>query len=111
MNRIRFEGETHIKATYGAQVTHVPNTPSSVAGNFNIHIYADTQGIVSEAGFAGGNTLTIVGTPVIAQGWVFAIQGAMVITNGNTYTGTCTGPRYYIASMTYCFTGTTGSAT
>lgn len=112
LSAIRFEGETHIKATYSAQVVHSVSANSSVAGNFNIHIYADTQGTVSEAGFAGANSFTIVGTPVILQGWVFALQGAFVITNGNTYAGgTCTGPRYYVASMSYCYTGTSGSAT
>ena len=105
LKNILFEGTIHMHATFSAVI--LVNGPISVTGNFNIHAFADSHSIIQCA----GRTITITGTPAIVQGWAYINQGGLFITNANTYSGSCTGPRYYVSGLSYCNTGTSGSAT
>jgi len=109
LNSIRFEAPNrHVSASAGSQVfINSTGAGISTAGAFNIHIYADTQAIVQEV----AQTITITGTPAIGQAWAFIIQGAVLTSNGNTYSGAATGKRWECQSLGYIFTGTGGGAT
>ena len=106
---LRFEGlNAHVHATFGAVVIVNNGNGMSIAGNFNIHLFCDSHSTIQEVGC----TYTAVGTPAIGQAWAWCTQGALIITNANTYTAcVCTGPRYFVSGVSYVNTGTAGNAT
>jgi hypothetical protein len=108
LSNLRFEGlNAHVHATFGAVIV-VQGSNYSVAGNFNIHLFCDSHSTIQEVGC----TYTAIGTPAIGQAWAWCTQGALIITNANTYTAcVCTGPRYFVSGVSYVNTGTAGNAT
>lgn len=108
----------HISATTMAQVTKnvttiaSGNAGHSTTGAYNLHIYAETQAFVRDAGHDNVTfrPLTIIGTPAQGQGYILTLQGATVISNGNVWSGTATGVRATVQSLSYVFGNGAGAA-
>ena len=80
----------HISVSVGAKAIAQGNT--TISGSANIHWYAAAGGYIQDRGI----TKTLSGTPAFAQAFAYCQQNAIMSVNGNTFSGSATGPRYAI---------------
>jgi hypothetical protein len=82
----------HVYAENGARASAVGNY--SITGSATIHIGAGRGGLVG----VYGRTLTLTGTPAFAGGFANVASLGNILIGSCTFTGSATGPRYYLAS-------------
>lgn len=81
-------GNYHVRSAFGAQV--LLNTNYTISGAATGHWQVDQGGILQCA----SRTITLTGTPAFSGSFANATQLGMMIVNGNTFSGSATGPRY-----------------
>ena len=84
----------HINAhTTGARAICLANY--SIIGAAAIHWYGERGGYIE----CPSVTITITGTPAFAGAFAFADNSGLVYANGNTFTGSATGTRYFAQNL------------
>ena len=84
---------SHLRVERGAIVT--ASWPFSFNANAAYGIYALQGGLVQ----AGGLTITLTGTPAFSTAFAGADVGTELQLNGNTFSGSATGPRYVATGL------------
>ena len=79
----------HMQARNGGLCEAVGNY--TISAGANRHMSGNTFGTMR----VQGRTVTLTGTPAFAQYFAEAVSG-LVVANGNTYSGSATGPRYSV---------------
>jgi hypothetical protein len=90
---------------YCAQLGQVSFLSSyTINGNSSIHWNAQGQGSIT----CGGLTITLSGTPAITTFALTTLLGLLRV-DGNTFSGSATGTRYYVDSNSVLYTGGAGA--
>lgn len=77
----------------------------SVSGSALVHWYAANGGAI----IAAGVTVTITGTPAFSVGWSFCDVSSFMRVNANTFVGSATGRRYYVAGLSFMYVNNAGA--
>jgi hypothetical protein len=94
LSGIDFGGASqHIACTANAIV--IANGAYTISGGANIHWYATLGGFIQAAGL----TITLTGTPAFVQAFAWSQSHARLTVNGNTFSGSATGTRYYADTL------------
>jgi len=77
------------------QAIAVASGPTTISGNANIHWFVNAGGHIQNA----GRTITLSGTPAFAQAFAWALRHGRMVINGNTFSGSATGTRYFADTL------------
>ena len=77
----------------------------SVSGSALVHWYAANGGAI----IAAGVTVTITGTPAFSSGWSLCDVSSFMRVNANTFVGSATGRRYYVAGLSFIYVNNAGA--
>ncbi|WP_312305578.1 hypothetical protein [Pulveribacter sp.] len=93
----------HVAATAAGRTSAIG--PVTIAGSAPAHVYAGTGGSAEMRSSA----VTLTGTPMFATGFAHAQILGAVLADGNTFSGSGTGPRYAAALNGIVFVGGAGA--
>lgn len=93
----------HVAATAVGRTSAIG--PVTIAGSAPAHVYAGTGGSAEMRSRA----VTLAGTPAFSTGFAFAQILGAVLADGNTFSGSGTGPRYSAALNGVIFVGGAGA--
>lgn len=96
--------DAHMSAIGGATIR--PNAPYSISGSSLNHRWCEEGGSIN--GPFGG-TVTITNTPDFAQGFAGAWVGGFMEEQGVTYSGSATGPRFWVTDNASIYVWSTNS--
>ena len=88
-------GAANIQLSVTMNAVAIASGGTTISGNANIHWYATTGGMIQDA----GKTITLSGTPAFAQAFAWAQQHGRMVVNGDTFSGSATGTRYYADTL------------
>lgn len=95
----------HINAHFNAVVS--ANYHYTISGGANAHMITSVSGSISVQGW----TITLTGTPAFPIfGFASAQWCSAILADGNTYTGSATGPRYLINGNAVIYTAGGGAS-
>lgn len=95
---VTITGKMEFGATTGHQLYSVYSGVLSVGANYSIvgsgasHWAADRGGVL----VSQSRTLTLTGTPSFSTGFAYSDINGSILCNGNTFSGSATGARYYV---------------
>lgn len=93
---------SHVSCVNGALAQAIGNT--SISGGAFAHWLSSSALVVDDA-----NTITITGTPAFSIGFAWAQALGYLECYSNTFSGSATGARYYVASSALIFTNGGGA--
>lgn len=97
LGKVAFGTNTfHVFASDQGQVLSLDGD-ITVSGNANAAFLAIQGGIINLETTTTGTTVTLSGTPAFSQGFFVAGDGGKILSQGTTFTGSATGPRFDVS--------------